>query len=414
MQVLLEICEDWSLANGIRFQPAKCYILGQEDRNDSGFAIYNQALPVRKQIDYLGLPFTANRINHTANIEKRTQKARNVAASLARHGMNIAGFSQSASSILYKTFIRPVMEYGLQLTLVTDRNLKLLQKAQNFALRLIFSAPCKTSTNALQKLLLIEPMDVRNQVLNIKFAARIHNSTDKDIPAVRFWRHAFPQQYPGSISKITRGNPLFSHATFKPILGNPLAVGLCKPTPAFKSMDLKALLKDKIAQLDHGNTNVAGTIRVNPSKNHRHVLRPFAFKSPMVRVPILRWLVGNVAVHRPCDHCDAEISRKHAVECSGADQALIDAYPYLLPQFDAEVDGTFLDFLLNKFAYPRKPAFDLPEELYENISAAIGVIYHHCLGYRQQDNGFYALPQASQSSQNQSQDQASGETFDPG
>lgn len=420
LQPLLDICGNWSEVNGMLFQPQKCAVLGESDQPDSGLTIYNTPLALKAMVDYLGLPFTLNRINHEANVEKRCAKARTVAASLARHGMNLAGFPQYASAILYKTFIRPVMEYGLQLRVLAGKNAEKLQKTQNFAMRLIFSAHRTTSVNAMQKLLLLEPMRIRNQVINIKFAARLHNSNDSARPPVLIWRHAFPLEKPGSTARYTRANPLFPEATFLPIFNRRLIRHATMVTPAFKKEVLKKLLWTKIAALDLGNTNVAGTIRMDPhQQGHRHVLRPYAFSNPRIRVPILRWLVGNVAAHRPCqtENCNAEISRRHAVECSGAEEGLMELYPWLVPAFVPEVDGTFIDYLLNRFAHAYKEQ-DRPQELLLNISSAISAIYFRCLGYQQRENGFHVpRPANSQDSQQSSvylEEMQDGEPHDPG
>jgi hypothetical protein len=420
LQVLLDICGEWSIANGIRFQPQKCAILGPDDQENSGLTIYGEQLPQKREIIYLGLPFTVNRVDHAVNVEKRCAKARSIASSLAKHGLNLSGFPQYASAILYKTFIRPVMEYGIQLRVLKGKTAAVLQKTQNFALRLIFSAHRNTSVNAMQKLLMLEPMAVRNQVLNLKFGARLHNSNDSSRPPVLYWRQAFPLQKVGSTTRSTRFNPLFTQALFKPIFGRNLQRGIeVKVSPAFESEILKGIIRRIISELDLGNTNVAGMIQVDATQTSlRHVLMPYAFQNPLIRVPILRWLVGNVAIHRPCqaENCDSEISRRHAVECSGAEEGLMETYPWLVPGYDPVIYSTFIDYLLNRFAQAHKVQ-DRPKDLYLNISAAIGAIYHHCLGYQQRENGFYAEPAAQQDSQQSSmfgQDMQEGEPQDPG
>ena len=314
--------------------------------------------------------------------------------------MNIGGFSPAASSTIYKTFIRPVMEYGLPLKVFPASSpiSTTLQKAQNFALRLTFSAHRTTSINALQKLLLIAPMTTRNQVLNIQFAARLHNSKDLSIPAVRIWRHCFEQNDRGTTAHCTRKNPLFSKAHFLPILTTRLVDAPSIPEKAWSQAHQKQLVKTALERLDLGKSNIAGTLYFDPSKHFRTILTASDPLPPTIRIPIFRWLVGNVAVHRPCQSCNAEISRSHAVTCSGADAELQLRYPAATVIYYLEdTASTFLDFLLNQYAYsePTKT----PAQLYEHIATAISLIYSHCLGYQQKENGFHAPPEDSQGSQ---------------
>ena len=122
--------------------------------------------------------------------------------------MNINGFPPEASLRLYKSFIRPVMEYGLQLKPLSQNEINPYQKTQNMALRQIFSVPRKTSIEAMHKLALIETMEVRNQILNLEFVGKLHNSTDKNVPAVRIWRSQLQDLPKKSLTEQSRKNPL--------------------------------------------------------------------------------------------------------------------------------------------------------------------------------------------------------------
>ncbi|RKP15828.1 hypothetical protein ROZALSC1DRAFT_5398, partial [Rozella allomycis CSF55] len=73
---------------------------------------------------------------------------------------------------------RPQLEYGLSLSILPKSAINLLQKAQNQILRRIVSGHKSTSVKALHKLLLVEMINIRNDSLNIRFAERLHNSTD--------------------------------------------------------------------------------------------------------------------------------------------------------------------------------------------------------------------------------------------
>jgi len=153
MNQLLLICERWSIRVGMRFAPGKCISLdpGQE----TNYSLYNVPLTRALSAKYLGIPFTRAGIDLETNSVERAGKARAVAAMFASVGMNITGFAPKASVRIYKTFVRPMLEYGLALAPLAEISnaLQPLQRTQNFALRAIVSAPRHTSINALHKLL---------------------------------------------------------------------------------------------------------------------------------------------------------------------------------------------------------------------------------------------------------------------
>jgi hypothetical protein len=114
-----------------------------------------------------------------------------------------------------------------------------------------------------------------------------------------------------------------------------------------------------------------------------------------IRIPIYRWLLGHIAVHMPCRCGHSDLSRSHAVSCSGITAALSADFPYVhVPE-----GQTILDAVLNhhRNTCPPHAAETTAEEsfaaFYRKIAAAIGQIYTRCLGYRQKDTGFYAAPE---------------------
>jgi hypothetical protein len=392
LQILLDISQAWSLRNGMEFQPSKCFYLSATSSPHSRFTIYGQNIPQASTVDYLGIPFNINGIDFLLNATRRSQKSKQVANCLNMAGMNIAGFPPDASARLYKSFIRPVFEYGAQLTLSTT---KILQKAQNYALRKIFSAHTSTSTNALQKLLHVEPFLLRNQIISSQFYARLHNSTDAAIPAVRFYRAAVEAQRPSSlVTALHSSNPTWLKAHRIPFLTNPLRRAACTPAHAFSTAQKRKMIHLEICSLDARNTNVAGAITVLPADPPvRHIFRAASMPPKHIRIPIYRWLLGHIAVHMPCK-CGQELSRAHAVECSNITPVLKRRFPYVT----APVGQNLLDAVLNHHRHscpphgPETDEEDCFQDFYRSIAIVISRIYHQCLGYRQKDNGFFSAP----------------------
>jgi hypothetical protein len=164
----------------------------------------------------------------------------------------------------------------------------------------------------------------------------------------------------------------------------------CKPTPAFTSTILKKLNMDSIAVLDATTSNVAGSIYFSKEEGFRHCVLPGAIPDRKDRVNILRWLTGGVAQHIKCKNCPGQVdmSRRHALSCSGADDWLRDQCGHLVSATDYP-NLNLLDRLLNKFRLDPPMA-----DFYKILSHAISLIYSNCLQYQQQDNGFWQAPPA--------------------
>lgn len=380
MKELLEICEEWSVRVGMRFAPSKCVLISQEEQ--SGLKLYNQDLPCSNNERYLGININTEGINFTKLAKERTDKAKGVIRTLGNIGMNIGGFSPEASARIYKTFIRPVMEYGMQLAPIEPENLKLYQGAQNLALRKILSAPRTASTNAIHKLLQIEKIATRNNILNIKFCGKLHNSMDGTIPAVRIWRSNIQDRPPGSLTQRSKDkNPLWEKASWANHVNSLLGNNRNQPD-ALPPQKAKKIIRESLLELDHGASNVAGRIEMDKIEKHRFILRENNIDKRRI-ITLTRWLIGVVAMHQPCKNCPDRValSRSHAQSCSGALNLL--QRHFEIPLF---ARSTPIDFLLNKHRHSPETA------TYNHISESIALIYTKCLGFVQSDKGFWNLP----------------------
>jgi hypothetical protein len=131
--------------------------------------------------------------------------------------------------------------------------------------------------------------------------------------------------------------------------------------------------------LDATASNVAGAIEIGEKEKLRAVLKP-GVVSKKKRIAIVKWLTGGVARHKTCT-CGVEMSRVHAIECSGANELLFNRFGDEINQ-DSEVN--WISQILNLY---RKST---ESRIYNVVYGAIKMIYENCLGYRQQANGFFA------------------------
>ena len=266
----LRVCEEWSIRAGMEFSPAKCICFApQPHQRTVPLQLYGVDLPSAEKATYLGYPFTQLGVDFAALCRERCGKAKAVIATLQPMGMNATGWAPAAAAQVYKTFVRPVMEYGIELQEPTPRLLKIYQQTQNLALRSILSATQKTSTAALHRLLQIPLMKDRCKEINFLGACRFHNSTYGTVRGVVTWRRAIePQRHkpPGSIPHmvltsnawcIEFNQQLMNHAEHPLTHINPKI----QPPPISKA-GRKQRQTAALKQLDANCNNVASAVLV--------------------------------------------------------------------------------------------------------------------------------------------------------
>jgi len=87
---------------------------------------------------------------------------------------------------------------------------------------------------------------------------------------------------------------------------------------------------------------------------------------------LVRWRLGRIAYHQPFLNCSREnLSRKHAVLCSGVDEVLFGKYE-VVESFQSH---TILDTLLNKYMFGNHIS------IWKDVSWAINQIQKSCLGF---------------------------------
>ena len=179
LQLGINAAEKWSIDNGMKFNRTKCVHL---TATSMPLLLYNEPIPQEASAVYLGMTFNSNGLDLEASAMQRTKKARLRSEMLRKHGFNIYGLTTTAASVVYKTFVRSMMEYGL--CFFDKTKLLPFQKAQEHALRTMFSAQRNTSRAAMHAVSKITPMLERSLILQASFYGLLHNSNDASVPAV--------------------------------------------------------------------------------------------------------------------------------------------------------------------------------------------------------------------------------------
>jgi len=148
-QQLLDIAHQWSLDHGLNFAPDKCLVVAPLP---TVLRIGDTPLPQVESAKYLGIPFTAQGPDWKAAVTAAANKAKGAIMVMAKIGFNKSTWDPSACFDVYKLFIRPIMEYALQVTILPSKLLDILQRTQFMALRIIYGASWNTSKAELAKL----------------------------------------------------------------------------------------------------------------------------------------------------------------------------------------------------------------------------------------------------------------------
>ena len=170
---MLATCENFSRELGFQFSPSKCEIVGPTDTDYGDCCLYGQPLKCAQSFVYLGVTFTLSGIDPVAHVTRNAAKAIDSINLMRMIGCHGGGFAISVRRRAYETFIRPKLEYGLQLLEPSGTVLRILERVQYQALCAMFSVSRNTSRAALHGLAGVQSMKMRVWELNAMWQARV-------------------------------------------------------------------------------------------------------------------------------------------------------------------------------------------------------------------------------------------------
>lgn len=419
LSALLDTVVNWAHMNRMKFAPEKSHYIGPSE--DPRLLMYGQPLSKQTNAKYLGIHFCETGINWLKSNNERVAKARSVAAMLNTIGMNATGWAPESSVRVYKTFIRPVMEYGLALYPICSAVSEPAQRAQNMAMRLLFSAPKSTAREAMATLCNLEPMSERHQLIQAKFMKRLYNSTDQTRPAVTLTRNkkqvvrkritkADPSQHFSTLGEVIHRNTYWQDAAKINHLLAPLArpqlqghwgfkrpreedgdedAAIARPPPPLRhpseATETHRWLLKKQACLDTRSTKIGKAIGPPRKKHGIHFLMLNKCPRP-TRMTLKKWRLGEICNHQVCPNCEegAALSRQHGILCSGAMTLITRECPELrIPIALLNPTENALDLLLNK-------AERLGSQTLLDVAVrAIELVLIHCKKLERATNGFW-------------------------
>ena len=313
VQRMLNLAADHSVSLGYRWKPSKCAVLSAPHASTRNpLSLYGEPLPVVEEFTYLGMPFRYKGLYAPGILSLRGSGAVKTMGLLNSVGVNRNGFSLLLCARLYKTFIRPKLEYGLAISHLLFRDFKALDALQN---RLVGMFVGSTWYNVAKHLTCLPSMKHRHNVLATRYALRA-DTLPNDCLLVLLRRGL----------RYTRLDRF--------ICQNPLYLSLPNPPPA-STAALKVVFDDYWQdQVDRQLASAAAS----GSQTLLRACRPSATRSdPILYLPIgrsarsrlVRWRLGrftNMREECPCTSGEY-ISRDHLLYCRALNPELIDALP---------------------------------------------------------------------------------------
>jgi hypothetical protein len=362
VQKLLDIAHSWQIGYGMKFAPDKCLVLSKQ--KNLGLKIGDNQLPEVNEAIYLGIPLSMNGFDAKKFANNCARKVESSVMQLVKNGYSSKYWSPGIKMSVYKQFIRPTAEYGLQVKIMEKSELDILESAQLKASRILLQLPWNCSIQGIRRLFCMESMQCRNKILNAKFLrnlktlkenlqiSRLTNFAANDSKSV-YGEYRKRNEYLLKLVNISRESEL---------------------TRKIKELRRGDIMDSKkgCKSTTNPSTRISDSIPVSKSLKLSSILFWKSEEDGEILRNLVRWRLGRIAYHQECLNCNREnLSRKHAVLCSGVDEVLFDKYE----EVESFQSQNILDTILNKYMFGNHIS------IWKDVSWAINQIQNICLGF---------------------------------
>ena len=155
-------------------------------------------LPQVDEAIYLGIHFSENGFNSKKFVQNCSRKVESAVMQIVKNGYSSKYWSPGIVLSVYKQFIRPTAEYGLQIKKLENSDIDTLEAAQLKASRILLQLPWNCSIQAIRRLFCMESMQCRNKILNAKFMRNL-KTLNESLQISRLYN--FASKYSKSIFK---------------------------------------------------------------------------------------------------------------------------------------------------------------------------------------------------------------------
>lgn len=175
-QRMCDVTTKWSDHNGMLVNHSKSGTLSRH----LDLTVQGQPIPYTHVYRYLGLPHKSNGIDLALHMANNANKASKILAFVQRVG---GEWPEWVKLVIYKTFIRPRLEYGGQLTIQQPTTVHYIEEVQTRALKWIL--PYAAHHQAVEAVTGVIPLSIRLAALAANFGRHCENMA-QDHPARRF------------------------------------------------------------------------------------------------------------------------------------------------------------------------------------------------------------------------------------
>ena len=329
LQSLLNIADRHSLSNRYRFSVNKCATTSQ-----GALSLYGSRLPNIQSFKYLGIPMDSNGIQSELLVKELCRNGRAALADLQWGSLNWKGVDFKTRVNLYRTNIRPTIEYGLAIINATTSQIQALQKIQNQALRIICGLNNSTSISLLHELTGLPTMETRYTILKSQYANRVSALSDtqplmlqKVLNNTIHQRHS-TANYLFSNNKlndfITEQMESLSDEQLRTISQNKLKVAFMKQEALSRQSDLSSKYNGCL-KLSTDSCKIATfliwdeQLTADPTNLRKYRLRRKAHRL------ICQWIAKQIPSSRTnkCDNCGHErCGASHVYECANMNESI--------------------------------------------------------------------------------------------
>lgn len=343
LQELLNLCNNYSIDFRFRFNVQKCAVFTPAKVQPRRYYIYGEAIPIVESFTYLGFEFRVSGIDWDLHFRRMIGRARKTLFGLRDLGCNGNGFSMKANLELYRSLLRPIVEYGL--ALCPKSELPLLEKFHGECLRIFAGVGKSTCIASIGLFADLENVLYRWQSLNFRFWRSLGRKDSKYFAIKRAEAHFNTSRNRYSIFEAFKCNDLIKK--YQRTFG--LDRFLEDPSPSFCLSSCKEEYKlNLICQYPSafvfGRDRSERLLFINwisklPRKSHRNVIL---------------WILNRVGRWLVCPQCHEPGGKQHFESC-------------LLKLSSPEFGPSRLEQMLFESCYDANQAVELLDEIFERI-----------------------------------------------
>ena len=308
MKNILKACEDHSLQNNYRFNPKKCETFASAD----SYSMYGANLTHCREFKYLGMMMGPDGIDWKAHVKRMCDKALQRAQFYKMLGADGYRMGERTVLCIYKTFIRSVMEYGLQIMPCKRDLLRTLESTQRRCLALLLSVFSNVNQCSVRVFYHLQTMTHRHEELSTRWALRLARKRKPNYlvifaaeKAQKYWRSRSCFSFVQSVN-----NNLLEYCRSEYLEGNRFWERMYIP--------IRLLFRKLRLEQDRLNSTCPNAIKIN--KDGRAVAAYAIGQADTVsRRIVTLYLLGKIpSVPKPCLNCtEPKCTIKHAFWCSG-------------------------------------------------------------------------------------------------